>query len=260
MACPGEGLGDAGTFYCPQDLVFIFFFSLLCFSYNDGVGRNSLFQKLPDDRNQIQMPFQARDAARQAQGEFPLQFRIGHEPAREPFPGGGVGRVILVRGNSIGYDSDMVRRGGRIMVKDVVPDAVGDGDHPLSPAHDGGVPIDGVEAVNAGDEAGTVFRRELFPCQVACPRRNAGMEMQDIRSDGLKQGAEGPDAEESGDAFLPIGIRMWREPSFSRRGTRRPPPETTIFSTPREERPLPSSITTCSTPPDSMEGTRCTIS
>lgn len=85
------------------------------------------------------------------------------------------------------------------------------------------------------------------------------MEMQDIRSDGLKQGAEGPDAEESGDAFLPIGIRMWREPSFSRRGTRRPPPETTIFSTPREERPLPSSITTCSTPPDSMEGTRCTI-
>ena len=26
------------------------------------------------------------------------------------------------------------------MVKDVVPDAVGDGDHPLSPAHDGGVP------------------------------------------------------------------------------------------------------------------------
>ncbi len=47
MACPGEGLGDAGTFYCPQDLVFIFFFSLLCFSYNDGVGRDSLFQKLP---------------------------------------------------------------------------------------------------------------------------------------------------------------------------------------------------------------------
>ena len=32
----------------------------------------------------------------------------------------------------------------------VVPDAVGDGDHPLSPAHDGGVPVDGVEAVNAG--------------------------------------------------------------------------------------------------------------
>lgn len=153
----------------------------------------------------------------------------------------------------------MVRRGGRIMVKDVVPDAVGDGDHPLSPAHDGGVPVDGVEAVNAGDEAGTVFGWELFPCQVACPRRNAGMEMQNIRPDGLKQGAEGPDAEESGDAFLPIGIRMWREPSFSRRGTRRPPPETTIFSTPREERPLPSSITTCSTPPDSMEGTRCTI-
>lgn len=193
---------------------FYILLSLLCFSYNDGVGRNPLFQKLPDDRNQIQMPFQARDAARQAQGEFPLQFRIGHEPAREPFPGGGVGRVILVRGNSIGYDSDMVRRGGRIMVKDVVPDAVGDGDHPLSPAHDGGVPVDGVEAVNAGDEAGTVFRRELFPCQVACPRRNAGMEMQDIRPDGLKQGAEGPDAEESGDAFLPIGIRMWREPSF----------------------------------------------
>lgn len=28
------------------------------------------------------------------------------------------------------------------------------------------------------------------------------MEMQDIRPDGLKQGAEGPDAEESGDAFF----------------------------------------------------------
>lgn len=77
LSDPGDGPvqvkdWETRTFYCPQDLVFIFFFSLLCFSYNDGVGRDSLFQKLPDDRNQIQMSFQARDAAGRHRVNFPF--------------------------------------------------------------------------------------------------------------------------------------------------------------------------------------------
>ena len=88
------------------------------------------------------------------------------------------------------------------MPEDVVPDAVGDGDDPLTPAHDGGVPVDGVEAVHAGDQAGPVFRRQFFPGQVAGPGRHAGMEVEDVRPDGLQKSAERPYAKEGGEAFF----------------------------------------------------------
>lgn len=79
----------AGLFNFLENFIFIFVLALFYFSYKDGVGRDSLGQKVTDNRYHVQLAFQARDAARQAEGEFVSEFRIGHVPAREPFAGRG---------------------------------------------------------------------------------------------------------------------------------------------------------------------------
>ena len=164
-------------------------FAGMCFADEEAVDGEAFGFEGGDNLNKVELSFPAGDASGEGEEVFVFELGVLLLPAGEPGGVGAVGGVVVGGVNAPVDDGEFFPGDVGVVVEDVLADAVGDADDAFPAGHDFGVGIDGIKAVDGGDEAGSGLGVEFAPGEVGEPGGHTGAEMEDVGFFGVEQAA-----------------------------------------------------------------------